>query len=187
MDRSKRPSKFTIAIAAIVLLVMACIGILVLFRSGLLQRDAQAQGATVLQGTGLDGGSRQNVSAVYGGFGPLEGNGPLQGGGLFLGAGPLQGKEPILAGAPVGVGDPIPGPNGPPLLPAGPAVWPPVVLPTMPNFSPEPAQPPSDPTPPGGPSQQLQIACVTCFIPPPPPAPTPPPNNIVNCANVTCN
>jgi len=187
MDRLKRPSKFTIAMAAIVLLVAACILILVLFRSGVLQRDAQAHGATVLQGTALDGGSLQNISALYGGLGPLEGTGPLQGGGPLLGAGPLQGKEPILAGAPVGVGDPIPGPNGPPLLPAGPAVWPPVVLPTMPNLSPEPAQPPSDPTPPGPPSQQPQTACVTCFIPPPPPAPTPPPNNIVNCANVTCN
>ena len=82
----KRPSKFSIAMAAIVLLVAVCIGILVLFRSGVLQRDAQAHGATVLQGAGLDGGTLQNVSALDEGFGPLEGTGPLQGGGPLLGA-----------------------------------------------------------------------------------------------------
>jgi hypothetical protein len=31
------------------------------------------------------------------------------------------------------------------------------------------------------------VVCVTCFTPPPPPSPTPPPNNIVPCANQTCN
>jgi hypothetical protein len=176
--------------SAVVLLLAVCIGSLSLLRAGLLQRDAQ--GAQPLraaeQGNGLlkngnpiqDGGPSQ-------GSGPLDGTGPFQGAGPLLGAGPLQGNAPMLAGAPIGVGDPIPGPNGPP--PITPPVWPPDAHPAMPIWSLAPAQPPSTPTLPGdpGPLQQPETTCVTCFLPPPQPSPTPPPNNIVNCANVTCN
>jgi len=183
--------------STIVLLVAVCIGMLVLLRSGLLQRDAQAHGTTVLQGAGQDGGPLQNGSPLHEGraslgFGALKGIGPLQDGGPLLRTGPLQGNAPILAGRPVGVSDPIPGPDR--LLVATPttlaeAAWPPVMYTAIPIWSARPTQLPSDQTPASdsGPPQQPQVLCVTCFIEPPPPAPTPPPNNIVNCATVSCN
>ena len=177
--------------SVIILALAVCIASVSLLRAGLLRRDAQ--GTSLLRPAGQGNGALQNGSPLQDGgpsqgSGPLDGTGPFQGGGPLLGAGPLQGNAPMLNAAPIGVGDPIPGPNRSPLPP--PAVWPPDVHPAaMPIWSLAPAQPLSTPTLPGdpGPSQQPELICVTCFVPPPPPAPTPPPNNIVTCANVTCN
>ena len=190
MLRLKRPSRFTIAMSAVVLLLVVCIASFSLLRAGLFQRDAQ--GTSLLRAAGQGNGAPQNGSRLQDGgpsqgSRPLDGTGPFRGGGPLPGAGPLQGNAPMLTAAPIGVGDPILGPNGSPLLP--PAVWPPDAHPAMPIWSLAPAQPLSTPTLPSdpGPSQQPESICVTCFVPPPPPAPTPPPNNIVTCANVTCN
>ena len=192
MHPLKRLSTITIAMGAgaIGLLLVIGIGNLFFPRSGL----AQLQGADASNDSLQNGGPLLGAGLLQG-FGPIDGSGQSQGNGPL--SGPLLGNMPILPAVPIGMASPIDGTNGlPPLiwlaslppdqLLAGPL---PKILLTGPVTGLVPASLPSGPTttPDPGPQSQPTTVCVTCFIPPAPPAPTPPANNIVNCANLTCN
>jgi hypothetical protein len=199
MHELKRRSLIAIAMPAVTISLMIGIGNLSFPGDRLIQASAQVQGSG--QGNGpLENGGPLQWAGPLQDPGPFGGTGLLQGSGPLPGAGPLQGNlAPILGGDPIGVGGPIMNFDGgpitlaslPPNLPTAPPADRPSAVPGLGPLTADPRDnlPASDPTPPSnpGPQDKPQIACETCFTPPAPWAPTPPPNNIVNCANVTCN